>query len=82
MSKITIKSVTKEITAWNKEITFEREGETYTVTLYWNKYDGYELVFQGNAGHTPEWAQEWIDTENGDENLYEILDNLTEGEEK
>jgi hypothetical protein len=80
MSELTIKDVTKEVTAWSKEITFEREAETYLATLYWNIHDGYELIFKNDSAQTPEWAQEWIDTQDGDENLYEILDNLTEGE--
>jgi len=36
MSEITIKGVTKQDTGWTKEITLEREGETYLATLYWS----------------------------------------------
>jgi hypothetical protein len=78
---ITIKSVTKENTGWTKEITLEREGKTHSVTLYWNDSDGYDLVFKNKTGSTPAWAWKMIEADDGDENLYVILDNLTEEKE-
>ena len=75
---ITIKQANKETTAWAKEITFEREGKEYSVTLYWDSYDGYDITFKNKTNSTPKWAQDLIEVDNGDENLYEILDNLTE----
>jgi hypothetical protein len=82
MSSITIKDVSKEVTAWSKDITFEREGKTHSVTLYWDSYDGYDITFKNKTNSTPKWAKDLYDYEdsNGDENLYEILDNLTEGD--
>lgn len=82
MSSITIKEASKEVTAWSKDITFEREGKTYSVTLYWDSYEGYDITFKNKTNSTPEWAKDIYDylDSNGDENLYEILDNLTEGE--
>jgi hypothetical protein len=80
MSDLTIKDVTTTYTGWSKDITFEREGKTYSVTLYWNDSDGYDLVFKNKTGTTPAWAWKMIEADNGDENLYEILDNLTEKE--
>jgi hypothetical protein len=75
---ITIKQANKDTTAWAKEITFEREGKEYSVTLYWDSYDGYDITFKNKHNSTPKWAQDLIEVDNGDENLYEILDNLTE----
>ncbi len=77
---ITIKDVSKEVTAWRKEITLEREGKEYSVTLYWDSYDGYDITFKNKTNATPAWAKNVYDYEDssGDENLYEILDNLTE----
>lgn len=72
MSEITIKSKTKEITAWTKEIAFEREGETHLVTLYWDINDGYDLVFKNKGNQTPEWAAH-------SHALLGLLDSLTEG---
>ena len=82
MSSITIKEASKEVTAWSKDITFERGGKTYSVTLYWDSYDGYDITFKNKTNSTPKWAKDLYDYEdsNGDENLYEILDNLTEKE--
>jgi hypothetical protein len=77
MSEITIKGITKEDTGWTKEITLEREGETYLATLYWSSADGYELIFKTNP--TPKWVEEWQDNQQiGDESLSEVLDCLTE----
>jgi len=77
MSKITIKSTTKEITGWTKKITFEREGETHIVTLYWSEVDGYELVFKNPSLFKPSW----VFTEYkllGE--LEQLLDEMTEKE--
>ena len=79
MSEITIKSTTKEDTGWTKEITLEREGETYLATLYWSIADGYELVFKANP--TPDWVVAWEDSQQyGAESLEYTLDCLTESE--
>jgi hypothetical protein len=82
MSDITIKEVSQEVTGWSKDITFERNNKTHLVTLYWNDSDGYDLVFKNKTGSTPAWAWKMIEADDGDENLYEILDNLTESEDK
>jgi hypothetical protein len=77
MSEITIKGITKEDTAWTKEITLEREGETYLATLYWSIADGYELVFKTNP--TPKWVEEWeINYQDGGDPLEYTLDCLTD----
>jgi len=81
MSEITIKGITKEDTGWTKEITLEREGKTYLATLYWSSFDGYDITFKNKTNSTPAWAWKMIEADTGDENLYEILDNLTEEKE-
>ena len=78
MSELTIKEVSKEVTAWNKEITFEREGESYIVTLYWDLYKGYDITFHNKTNSTPEWAIMW--EENNSDSLGYTLDELTEKE--
>jgi hypothetical protein len=78
MSEITIKGITKEITGWTKEITFEREGETHIVTLYWSEVDGYDLVFKNSSLFKPSW----VFTEYkllGE--LEQLLDEMTERED-
>jgi hypothetical protein len=79
MSEITIKSVTKQDTAWRKEITIEREGETHLVILYWDIHNGYELLFKNKNNQTPDWVVDWEDRQQyGDESLEYTLDSLTE----
>jgi hypothetical protein len=83
MSDIKIKKVSKEVVAWNKDIEFEYQDKTYLVTLNWDNYDGYDITFKNKTNSTPKWAKNLYDYEDssGDENLYEILDNLTEEKE-
>jgi len=71
---ITIKSITKENVAYNKEITFEREGEEYTVLLHWDNNDGFDLTFLDEV--SPDWADYWED--NNNESLESTLDKLTD----
>jgi hypothetical protein len=81
MSEITIKEASKEVTGWMKEITFERKGETYIATLYWDFYKGYDITFHNKTNKTPEWVYEWQDSQQyGAESLEYTLDCLTERE--
>jgi len=75
---IEIKGITKEETAYDKRITFEREGVEYSVLLHWDSYDGYELNFLDGRTFTddPEWATEWEDESN--DSLAHKLDGLTD----
>ena len=78
---ITVKHITKEETAWDKRITFEREGVEYSVLLHWDAYDGFELHFllEGRAfTTTPQWAIEWDEVEGEGEHLEYSLDALTD----
>ena len=78
MSEITIKKVTKQDTAWRKEITIEREGEEHLVTLYWSNDDGYDLVFNNLISY-PDWVNEWQDRQRyGADSLEYELDSMTE----
>jgi hypothetical protein len=67
--------IDKEVTEWVKEISIEKEGETYRVLLRWDTHNGYEVIgfWQGFKGiPTPDWA-------NVPEFEYE-LDSATEAE--
>ena len=72
---ISIKGVTKEDTAYDKRITFEREGVEYSVLLHWDSYDGYDLSFEET---TPDWVWEWDEDEHDNETLASVLDGLTD----
>jgi hypothetical protein len=77
---ITIKGITKEDTAWDKNITFEREGVEYSVLLHWDSYDGYELNFLEGRSFIPNpgWVNHWQDSQQyGAESLEYTLDCLT-----
>jgi hypothetical protein len=76
---ITIKGVTKEDTAYDKRITFEREGVEHSVLLHWDDYSGYDLQFLDGRKYIPdpEWVSEWQDLD-GAESLEYILDGLTD----
>ena len=72
---IKIKTMSKEVTAWTKEIKFEREGKTYIATLFWDIQAGYDLVFKNPSLFKPDWAlkdYDWAGTLEG------LLDELTE----
>ena len=71
---IEIKGVTKEEVAFDKEITFTYEGESYSVTLHWDKWDGYDLTFTDID--EPDWATNWED--NNEQSLGLTLDSLTD----
>ena len=72
---ITIKGVTKQDTAYDKRVTFEREGVEYSALLHWDSYDGYYLMLDGKD--TPDWELEWDDDKEGD-SLASLLDQLTD----
>lgn len=69
-----IDSVTKQETAYCKQIFITYDGDNYEVLLYWNNSDGYELDFVGSD--EPQWATEWDD--NNEESLAYTLDSLTD----
>lgn len=81
MSEITIKEASKEVTAWAKDITFEREGKTHSVTLNWDNYDGYDITFKNKDNSTPLWAARWIEEGEYAQSLLVILDEMTEEKE-
>jgi hypothetical protein len=72
-----IKGVSKEETAYDKEMTISYEGQEYQVVLHWDKWDGYDLRFINSD--TPEWVSEWEDSQQyGGESLEYTLDGLTD----
>jgi hypothetical protein len=72
---IEIKGISKEETAYDKEMTISYEGQEYEIVLHWDKWDGYDVRFT-NADE-PEWATNWEDNNDG-ESLAYVLDGLTD----
>ena len=78
---IQIQGVSKEDTAWNKRITFEREGVEYSVLLHWDAYDGYDLNFTEGRNFipSPDWVTEWEESQQfGADSFEYFLDSLSE----
>ena len=69
-----IDSVTKQETAYSKQVFITYDGDNYEVLLYWNNFDGYQLDFVGSD--EPQWAIDWDD--NNEESLAYTLDSLTD----
>jgi hypothetical protein len=69
-----IKGVSKQETAYAKEMTISYKGEEYEVLLRWDNWDGYDLTFTNS--NEPEWAITWED--NNEESLAYTLDCLTD----
>ena len=83
--KIEVITATEETTAWNKRITLTYEGETYSVLLHWDAYEGYELNFLEGRKFipAPDWANDWDDSQkSGVESLEYTLDSLAEDKNK
>jgi hypothetical protein len=77
--EIKVKGMRQEIDAWHRYIYFEREGKSYELTLYWDQFSGYEIVWRSEDGITiskaPEWARNWDNSDWPD--LSGWLDELT-----
>ena len=78
---IEIKGITKEETAYDKYVQFTYEGESYSVLLHWDKWDGFDLTFTEldstrNWIDAPDWAITW--DENNEESLGYTLECLTD----
>jgi hypothetical protein len=71
---IEIKGVSKEETAYDKEVTIFYQGQEYAVLLHWDSWSGFDVTFT-NAKE-PEWAINWED--NNEESLAFMLDSLTD----
>jgi hypothetical protein len=78
---LTIQGVSKEDTAFDKRITFERDGVEYSVLLHWDAYDGYDLKFLGGRAFIPkpDWVTEWEESQQfGADSFEYFLDSLSE----
>jgi hypothetical protein len=79
--EIEIQSASKEETAFDKRITFERDGVEYSVLLHWDAYDGYDLQFLDGRNFIakPNWVIEWEESQQfGADSFEYFLDSLSE----
>ena len=58
-----------EETGWKRVINFTYEGNEYESLLFWDEFQGYELIWRSENGEfiskKPKWAYDW------DENAHE-----------
>lgn len=79
--EIEVQSASKEETAFDKRITFERDGVEYSVLLHWDAYDGYDLKFLDGRNFipAPSWVTEWEESQQfGAESFEYFIDSLSE----
>lgn len=79
--KIVISYSEQENTGWKRVIFFEYEGNKYELTLYWDEFNGYDIVWRFCNGklesRTPDWVVDW-DSEAHEGMSFEwYLDELT-----
>lgn len=77
---IVINKVTREETAYDKNIYFTYEEKEYYAHLHWDKYEGFflDVIDHNQKKFTPdpEWVSKWNDTH--EEPLAYVLDSLTD----
>ena len=74
---ITINKMSKEITSYDKNITFNYKGKEYECLLLWDNSDGYELSFFYEE--TPDWVIKWEDDHpDHEQSLEYLLDKLSD----
>jgi hypothetical protein len=72
-NEITINAFGEEhVNAYNQTIEFSFKGETYSVELYWDTHDGYDLWFEADVHDVLEEA---MDADTFDD-LASILERL------
>jgi hypothetical protein len=67
---IEVGSILKTETAYDKDITFTRDGMEYRVIVHWDSHDGYEATWLDSEARFV-GEPDWLDT---DHRLYQTLD--------
>ena len=69
--------------SWKRYIYFEYEGEGYSVLLFWDEFNGYELYWKNqesgllNSRKAPEWVINWNEEAHNGMSFEHYLDELT-----
>jgi hypothetical protein len=50
-----VECLSDEYTGWIRRLQIERDGKTYRANLYWDMFDGFELIW---VDEEPDWADE------------------------
>ena len=79
--EMTINWKTHEETGWKRVINFTYDGNKYEVLLFWDEFQGYEIIWRWRNetlnNKAPEWASEWDEDAHDGMTLEHYLDDLT-----
>lgn len=79
--EIKINGMRKEVDAWRRYIHLTRDGVDYDLTLFWDQFDGYEILWRSVNGELnsvePDWSVNWNEDEHNGQYLSWWLDELT-----
>jgi hypothetical protein len=50
-----VECLSDEYTGWIRKLQIERDDKTYRANLYWDMFDGFELIW---VDEEPDWADE------------------------
>jgi len=82
-TEMTINWKSHEETGWKRVINFTHEGNEYEVLLFWDEFQGYELIWRSEndlfISTTPLWAQFWNEELHEGMSLEWYLDAQSEG---
>jgi len=66
----------EESTGWKRHISFNYEGNSYELTLFWEEFNGYD-TFWREPSTTPNWVVEWDSEAHNNMSFEHYLDELT-----
>jgi len=64
MKDYIVEKLTDEVTGWVRRLRIEKDGVTYHADLFWDMFDGFELMWLDDKRmltNQPDWAEdlEW-----------------------
>jgi len=74
--EIVITGISTETMSWKRYVYFNYEGKEYSLTLFWDEFNGYE-IFWREPNKTPDWVVNWNEDEHEGMSFEWYLDELT-----
>ena len=74
--EIVITGASAENMSWKRYIYFNYDGNEYSLTLFWDEFNGYE-IFWREPSKTPDWVVNWNEDEHEGMSFEWYLDELT-----
>jgi len=74
--EIVITGVSAENMSWKRYIYFNYDGNEYSLTLFWDEFNGYE-IFWREPSKIPDWVVNWNEDEHEGMSFEWYLDELT-----